>query len=948
MACSQRYVTITRFSNILTLAESKQVECYSVTVNNDGTKLASGGLDGTVKIWDTKAILDFANITTKPPTTITQTVEGKLINNDLFDTTLRRPLCSMSRHNGAVTSVKFSPDGRFLASGSDDKICLIWEKDEDQMNRPKQFGVEEPDLEHWTVRKRLVAHDNDIQDICWSPDGSLLVTVGLDRSIIIWNGFTFERIKRYDIHQSMVKGIVFDPANKFFATASDDRTVRIFRYHKKLNDFNTYEFQMEHVVTDPFKKSPLTSYFRRMSWSPDGQHIAVPNATNGPVPAVSIISRGSWATDISLIGHEAPCEVCAFSPRLFKSKDGDDNFSTVLATAGQDRTIAIWSTASSRTLVVAEDIVNSSITDLCWSPDGMTLYMSSLDGCITVLSFEENELGIVVSEDSISEQLHRYGADRESTVFPESVEQLELEDVAASKNKLINVNISPFKTKNVVVPVKPVLAVIAKPVEVNLNPPIPTNAGTSLKLKNLSKEITITKNGKKRVAPLLVTTNAKSSKITFTSSQSKVVKKSNSKLSQASYSFPKLGVPTAVHGLKLRTTETQLPNGEGVDDNDNEDMGGNYDDNTNNYLSEASIRKQRAKKKRHLMESRYPYSFKFISNLPISMFNNQQILNQEVNALLKSLTNNPQQILTDISKNQTIDVDENLMFLVVLSIVEHVKDGANIKTVAEVRNGQKWTEYDDGVDHDDTIDFYDPTKFIVSNSTSATDRKYTLHFPYKIQHVVPLLDDKVLNYFALVSFRGTMQIVLAESGNYLCPSIELGENVILCKYKNGYLLTLTSSGLISTWKLSNHQRSIKAVLKRVSIATVLNSVEVPNSYNLSKKTVISNLLKTVDLDPENGSVHVAIENTNDVYRYSIELKCWTKIFDSWHYLSLPKDLEIESTNATYKQLFHESFNSFKQDIKEVKINNYIFEAENELQTVVKSRFNELPDFESII
>jgi protein HIRA/HIR1 len=859
----------------------------------------------------------------------------------------------MSRHNGVVTSLKFSPDGRFLASGSDDKICLIWEKDEDQMNRPKQFGVEEPDLENWTVRKRLVAHDNDIQDICWSPDGSLLVTVGLDRSIIIWNGFNFERIKRYDIHQSMVKGIVFDPANKFFSTASDDRTVRIFRYYKKLNDYNTYEFQMEHVVTDPFKKSPLTSYFRRLSWSPDGQHIAAPNATNGPVPSVSIISRGNWATDISLIGHEAPCEVCAFSPRLFKAGiegRNDDNLSTILATGGQDRTLVIWNTASPRPLLVAEDIVNNSITDMCWSPDGTTLYFCSLDGSITAIKFEENELGEVVSAESIDEQLHRYGADRESTVFPESVEQLQLEDIASSK--LPNTqNISDFASqlRKPAESIKPVSIADEKPVESNLESSITSHSGTSSKLKKLSQEITITKSGKKRVAPLLVSSASKKAKIssTFTSSsQSKINRKfQTSKLSQPSYYLPRLGVQTAVHGVKLKNTDNSTLNIEEVDDNDNEDMGGAYEDSASNNLSEASIKRQRAKQKRNIMETRYPYSFKFISNLPVSIFNNQQILNLEVNTLLNNLTNNPQEIQTDISNNQSIDVDENLMFLVILASVKHTKGGKEIRTIAEVRNGPKWAQYEDGLEHNDTIDFYNPTKFIVSDSDNKIDRKYTLHFPYKIQHVIPIVDGETLSYFVLISFEGTMQIILAESGNYLCPSIEIGDNVITCKYKNGFLMVLTSSGLIYTWKLSKNQQKIKSVLTRVSIATVLNytaTIEfVPNSKQ--PRTVTSNIIKILELDPDDGSPYVVIEDFNDVYRYCIGLQCWTKTLDSWHYLSLRDDFHLQTNNTITSNLFQITFKDLKQQIREMKINRYTFETDesSELQEVMISRFKEL-------
>ncbi|ABN64231.2 protein involved in cell-cycle regulation of histone transcription [Scheffersomyces stipitis CBS 6054] len=945
--------------------ENKNIECYAVSINADGTRLASGGLDGNVKIWDTSTINPFLKLKLEP----TPVPSSRLEDKDLPVESLRRPMCSMSRHNGVVTSVKFSPDGRFLASGSDDKICLIWEKDEEQSNRPKQFGEVVADLEHWTVRKRLVAHDNDIQDICWSPDGGLLVTVGLDRSIIIWNGLTFERIKRYDIHQSMVKGVVFDPANKFFATASDDRTVRIFRYYKKLNEYNNYEFQMEHIVMDPFKKSPLTSYFRRMSWSPDGQHIAVPNATNGPVPSIAIIRRGNWATDISLIGHEAPCEVCSFSPRLFdisettKKTTSDSQFSTILATGGQDQTLAIWSTATSRPLVVAENIVNSSITDICWTPDGQALYLSCLDGSITCVSFDKNELGRVVNEDIIDAQLHRYGADRESAIFPESVEQLQLEYRSESKlrndNKLL---------------LKPSLLLQNKPVS-NKTEAEPVNDKSIKPVNRITQNVVIMKNGKKKVAPTLVSASStKSSTFSSTSKMNSTSKKIqlSSKMSQSAYFLPRLGIQTSVHGFKIKNVNNQSMNNDQNEgqDNDNEDMG--IDENTGNSassanISEATLKRQRNKIKRMVMEVRYPSCFKFVTQLPEALFNNQSLIKHEVQTIINNISNNAKEMPAEFSSSTLLDVEEELLFSVVLRSVSHNhetnkvleengdKDVKTVLTTIEIRNGQRWRASDDDLEYDDSIDFDDPTRVLVSDNNSNKLRKYTLFFPFRIQHVLPLVLDDQLKFIVFVSFEGTIQIVRAESGTYHSPSFSLGGNVVTLISRGENLMVLTNRGLIYTWKLSSSQGGMKCIIRGVSIASVLNTVEVPVIAKSKPLSLVMPNVRVIDINPEDGSPYIITDSTGDIFSYSISLGCWTKIVDSWYFLAVDDDYRLDDTSTENKklvdQLICKSLAKFTDDVRRLKINSYDFSKDgdgvDELYDTMLSRFQEVLETKGI-
>jgi protein HIRA/HIR1 len=161
---------------------------------------------------------------------------------------------------------------------------------------------------------------------------------------------------------------------------------------------------------------------------------------NGPVSTVVIIDRGTWNSDISLIGHESPVEVTAFNPRMFRAAnsgptngEGGQQWITIIACAGQDRVLSIWNTLNPRPLVITQDIAEKSISDLCWSPEGMSLFISSYDGSITVCIFEEGDLGKPLPLEENVQFLVRYGHDRHGILLPESPAQLELEKKSKEK-----------------------------------------------------------------------------------------------------------------------------------------------------------------------------------------------------------------------------------------------------------------------------------------------------------------------------------------------------------------------------------------------------------------------------------------------------------------------------------------------------------------------------------
>ena len=76
-------------------------------------------------------------------------------------------------HNAAVHTVAFSPDGRHIVSGSDDRTIQVWDT---------QTGVQ--------VGNSLQGHTHGVNSVAFSPDGRHIVSGSYDRTIQVWDAQT--------------------------------------------------------------------------------------------------------------------------------------------------------------------------------------------------------------------------------------------------------------------------------------------------------------------------------------------------------------------------------------------------------------------------------------------------------------------------------------------------------------------------------------------------------------------------------------------------------------------------------------------------------------------------------------------------------------------------------------------------------------------------------------
>ena len=194
-------------------------------------------------------------------------------------------LCDLVRHQNSVNAIRWSPDGKILASADTDSAIFLWNYSESEA-APDIFGSEaksdEVNEENWTVLTTLRGHLQDVIGLSWSPDSQFLVSCSTDNTAIVFDAKKGTKLKMLDDHKGWVNGVTWDPLGKFIATISSDRILRFYKTknYKILSKVSKSQMELEENGAKNvrlFHDDTFQSFFRRLDISPDGELLVVPS-----------------------------------------------------------------------------------------------------------------------------------------------------------------------------------------------------------------------------------------------------------------------------------------------------------------------------------------------------------------------------------------------------------------------------------------------------------------------------------------------------------------------------------------------------------------------------------------------------------------------------------------------------------------------------------------------
>ena len=330
------------------------------------------------------------------------------------------------RHEMGVAEAAFSPDGKLVASGSNDGLVRVWDPESgESFFEPLAHSVGVTHVRFGPGQKRLVvvtsdfkaqiynaetgekvgkslSHEGLIHSIAFSPDGNLIATASADYSARLWRVETGESVGEPLKHGDEVRAADFSPDGTLLVTGSSDYTAQIWQVDSGLPD------------EEPIRHGDEV---RSVSFSPNGEWVVTASHDHN----VRIVDLESRLLLIAPLNHEVEVEYAQFSPdngrvvsvstddtvRVWNIESGqlqgapalhDDRIKSVrfspdgrrFLTASSDNTARVWDVETGRQIGTALEH-SDSVTSAVFSPDGSRVATASADHTVKIWRRESGQ-----------------------------------------------------------------------------------------------------------------------------------------------------------------------------------------------------------------------------------------------------------------------------------------------------------------------------------------------------------------------------------------------------------------------------------------------------------------------------------------------------------------------------------------------------------------------------
>lgn len=206
------------------------------TFSPEGRSIVSGGLDGTLKLWDAETGRCEATLEGHGGEIFACAFspDGRRLVSGSADHTLQlrdaeagRCQAILKGHGGPIRACAFSPDSQTIVSGSDDKSLKFW-----QAPMGVEVGISPSVLDvDYFLQPPPTGHTAPVTSCAFSPDGRRVVSASGDGTLKLWNAWTHACEATLEGHGAWVAACAYSPSGETIVSAGHDKALKLWDAH---------------------------------------------------------------------------------------------------------------------------------------------------------------------------------------------------------------------------------------------------------------------------------------------------------------------------------------------------------------------------------------------------------------------------------------------------------------------------------------------------------------------------------------------------------------------------------------------------------------------------------------------------------------------------------------------------------------------------------------------